>query len=43
VIVEGILDVHLVTNEDIRNNTSWASHITSRYGTARKIQLSPSD
>lgn len=36
---EGLLDVHIITDEDIRKKNSWASHITSPYQTVRKIQL----
>lgn len=36
---EGILDVHIITDEDIKNNTSWATHLTSSYNTVRKIPL----
>jgi predicted nucleotidyltransferase len=34
-----ILDIHFVTDEDIKKNTAWASHITSNYESARKIPL----
>lgn len=34
-----ILDVHFVTDEDIKNNSPWATHIISRYESARKIPL----
>jgi len=37
--VENILDVHLVTDEDLKTETSWATHITSQYMTARTIPL----
>jgi len=36
---EGILDVHIITDEDIKNNTSWATHLTSSYNTVRKIPI----
>ncbi len=34
-----ILDVHFVTDEDIKNETPWATHIISKYESARKIPL----
>ncbi len=37
--VDNILDVHYVTDADIKNNTSWASHIKSRYRSAREIPI----
>ncbi len=36
---EGLLDVHIITDEDIKKKSSWASHITSPYQTVRKIML----
>ena len=36
---EGLLDVHIITDEDIKKKSSWASHITSSYQTVRKITL----
>lgn len=36
---EGLLDVHIITDEDIKKKNSWASHITSPYQTVRKIPL----
>ncbi|MEF8848789.1 MAG: PEP/pyruvate-binding domain-containing protein [Candidatus Thermoplasmatota archaeon] len=36
---EDILDVHLVTDEDIEKKSSWASHITSRYQSVKKIPI----
>ena len=36
---EGILDVHIITDEDIENKDSWASHIGSLYGAAKEISL----
>ena len=36
---EGLLDVHIITDEDIKKKSSWASHITSPYQTVRKISL----
>ncbi len=38
--MERILDVHIVTDDDIANKTSWATHIDSPYNPARKISLS---
>ncbi|MBS3781352.1 MAG: nucleotidyltransferase domain-containing protein, partial [Candidatus Thermoplasmatota archaeon] len=37
--MDSILDVHYITDEDIENETSWASHITSRYKSAKKIPV----
>lgn len=34
-----ILDIHFVTDEDIKQNTAWATHIKSNYESARKIPL----
>jgi len=39
---DGILDIHYVTDEDIKKETSWASHITSRYKSAKKIPIEQS-
>jgi pyruvate,water dikinase len=39
---EGLLDVHIITDEDIKNRNSWATHITSPYQTVRKIPLKKS-
>lgn len=36
---ENLLDVHIITDEDLKNNTSWASHITSPYMSVKKLQL----
>jgi predicted nucleotidyltransferase len=36
---EGLLDVHIITDEDIKKKSSWASHITSPYQSVRKIPL----
>ncbi len=36
---DGLLDVHIITDEDIKKKSSWASHITSPYQTVRKISL----
>jgi predicted nucleotidyltransferase len=35
----GLLDVHIITDDDIKKKTSWASHITSPYMSVKKIQL----
>ncbi|MFH1100853.1 MAG: PEP/pyruvate-binding domain-containing protein [Methanobacteriota archaeon] len=35
----GLLDVHLITDEDIKNRSSWATHITSPYQSVKKIPL----
>jgi predicted nucleotidyltransferase len=35
----GLLDVHLITDEDIKKKTSWASHITSPYMSVKKINF----
>lgn len=37
--MDNILDVHLITDEDIKKKTSWATHITSQYMSARSIPL----
>ncbi|MEF8834539.1 MAG: PEP/pyruvate-binding domain-containing protein [Candidatus Thermoplasmatota archaeon] len=37
--LDSILDVHYITAEDIEEESSWASHITSRYKSARKIPV----
>ncbi|MBN2065332.1 MAG: nucleotidyltransferase domain-containing protein, partial [Candidatus Thermoplasmatota archaeon] len=34
-----LLDVHIITDEDIKKKTSWASHITSPYMSVKKINL----
>jgi len=36
---EGILDVHIITDEDIKKKDSWATHITSPYLSVKKIPL----
>ncbi|PNX52712.1 MAG: hypothetical protein BV458_08200 [Thermoplasmata archaeon M9B2D] len=36
---EGLLDVHIITDEDIKKKSSWATHITSPYQTVRKLNL----
>jgi predicted nucleotidyltransferase len=35
----GLIDLHIVTQHDIVNKTSWATHIGSIYNPARKLQL----
>jgi pyruvate, water dikinase len=35
-----LLDIHFVTDKDIKRNTSWATHITSPYLSAKKIPIS---
>jgi len=37
--VDNILDVHIVTDEDMEKRTSWACHIDSPYHSAREIPL----
>lgn len=39
---DGLLDVHFITDEDIKKQTPWATHITSKYSKARKIPLKQS-
>lgn len=34
-----VLDIHFITDKDIEKETSWASHITSRYKSAREIDI----
>ena len=36
---EDLLDVHIITEEDIKKRTSWATHITSPYMSVKKIKL----
>lgn len=40
---ELILDVHLITDEDIKNNTSWACHLHAQTGAAKPVPLSPDE
>lgn len=40
---EGLLDVHLITDEDIKRKDSWSTHITSPYMSVKKIPLSSSN
>ena len=35
----GLLDAHIITDEDIKKKDSWATHITSRYMNVKKIHL----
>jgi predicted nucleotidyltransferase len=35
----GLLDIHIITDEDIRKRDSWATHITSPYMSVKKIPL----
>jgi pyruvate,water dikinase len=35
----GLLDVHIITDEDIKKKDSWATHITSPYMSVKKILL----
>ncbi len=41
--IDGILDVHFITDEDLEKGTSWATHITSRHKSAREITLQDTD
>jgi len=34
-----LLDVHIITDEDIKKKDSWATHITSPYMSVKKIPL----
>jgi len=36
---DSLLDVHIITDEDIKKNTSWASHLTSPYMSVKKIPI----
>ncbi len=36
---DDILDVHIITDEDIKNKSSWAVHINSPHSAAKKIPL----
>jgi pyruvate,water dikinase len=36
---KGLLDIHIVTDQDIVERTSWAVHIGSPYGAAKEIPL----
>ena len=35
----GLLDIHIITDEDIKKKNSWATHITSPYMSVKKIPL----
>ncbi len=35
----GLLDIHIITDEDINKRTSWATHITSPYMSIKKLPL----
>ena len=35
----GLLDIHIITDEEIRKKDSWATHITSPYMSVKKIPL----
>jgi len=37
--IGGILDIHIITDEDIKKRDSWATHITSPYMNVKKIPL----
>ena len=37
--VDWLLDIHLITDEDIRKKTSWATHLVSPYMSVKKIPL----
>jgi len=36
----GLIDLHIVTHQDMADKTSWASHIRSIYNPARKLNIS---
>ena len=36
---KNILDIHIITEEDIKKRTSWATHITSPYMSVKKIEF----
>ena len=36
---QSLLDIHIITEEDIKKRTSWATHITSPYLSVKKIEL----
>ena len=42
-ITDELLDVHIITDDDIKKKSSWASHITSPYQSVRKIELKKED
>jgi predicted nucleotidyltransferase len=35
----GILDIHIITDEDIKKKESWSAHLTSPYMSVKKIPL----
>ncbi|MFO8051114.1 MAG: PEP/pyruvate-binding domain-containing protein [Thermoplasmatota archaeon] len=35
----GLLDVHIITDQDIMERSTWASHLDSLYGSAEKLEL----
>ena len=36
---DGLLDIHIITDEDIKKKDSWSTHITSPYMSVKKIPL----
>lgn len=36
---ENLLDVHIITDKDIKNKTSWATHLTSPYSRIEKLKI----
>ena len=36
---KNLLDIHLITDEDIKKKDSWATHISSPYMSVKKISL----
>jgi len=40
---ESLLDVHIITDEDIKNNTSWACHLHAQTGAAKPVPLHTED
>ncbi len=36
---ENLLDVHIITDKDIENKTSWATHLTSPYSRIEKLKI----
>ena len=36
---KNLLDVHIITEEDIKKRTSWATHILTPYASLKKIEL----
>jgi predicted nucleotidyltransferase len=37
--IPGFLDIHLITDQDIKDKTSWAVHIGALYNSAREVAL----